>query len=340
MSKKDKEPATPPVTVGRLAVVKWWSVTAIIFVSMLHVAVRPLFSIAPLATCSQRLWCARIASVATMASLSVDLQGKTVPILPAPGLSEDVVRKAIASSPFQQWLEHMRGPRGILSLGGAGGARCSLREILVQSVDMFGDRVGFVKFKAEVVDEASGAKLPGIVFARGGAVGILVLLTCQSDTWAVLTEQARVPVGRAILELPAGMLDEDTGDFVGTAAREVEEETGINIRVDDLFDLTSLLEESTGRKMFPSPGGSDEDITLFLYRGTCHQEMVDQLRGSEKGLRDHGELIRVRLVPLKDLWRSSADCKVLAAVALYENAKKNGLLPNPPNIPPSLAATM
>ena len=33
--------------------------------------------------------------------------------------------------------------------------------------------------------------------------------------------QARVPVGRAILELPAGMMDEDVGDFVGTAAREV-----------------------------------------------------------------------------------------------------------------------
>ena len=33
--------------------------------------------------------------------------------------------------------------------------------------------------------------------------------------------QARVPVGRVVLELPAGMLDDDAGDFVGTAAREV-----------------------------------------------------------------------------------------------------------------------
>lgn len=33
--------------------------------------------------------------------------------------------------------------------------------------------------------------------------------------------QARVPVGRTIMELPAGMLDDDAGDFVGTAAREV-----------------------------------------------------------------------------------------------------------------------
>ena len=33
--------------------------------------------------------------------------------------------------------------------------------------------------------------------------------------------KVRVPVGKLILELPAGMLDDDKGDFVGTAAREV-----------------------------------------------------------------------------------------------------------------------
>jgi hypothetical protein len=33
--------------------------------------------------------------------------------------------------------------------------------------------------------------------------------------------KVRVPVGKLILELPAGMLDDDQGDFVGTAVREV-----------------------------------------------------------------------------------------------------------------------
>ena len=36
-----------------------------------------------------------------------------------------------------------------------------------------------------------------------------------------LIYKVRVPVGRIILELPAGMLDDDKGDFVGTAIREV-----------------------------------------------------------------------------------------------------------------------
>lgn len=37
----------------------------------------------------------------------------------------------------------------------------------------------------------------------------------------ILVSKVRIPVGRIILELPAGMLDDDKGDFLGTAIREV-----------------------------------------------------------------------------------------------------------------------
>jgi len=36
----------------------------------------------------------------------------------------------------------------------------------------------------------------------------------------------------------------------------------------------------------------------------------------------------VRVVPYKSLWRTTADCKVLVAVALLEMAKKEELLPS------------
>ncbi|XP_062147021.1 nudix hydrolase 14, chloroplastic-like isoform X2 [Alnus glutinosa] len=136
-----------------------------------------------------------------------------------------------------------------------------------------------------------------------------------------------VPVGRLILELPAGMLDDEKGDFVGTAAREVEEETGIHINLEDMVDLTAFLDPVTGCRVFPSPGGCDEEISLFLYRGHVDKEVIMQLQGKETGLRDHGELIKVRVVPYKNLWRMTADAKVLMAIALYEMAKREGLLP-------------
>ncbi|KAL0331354.1 UNVERIFIED_CONTAM: Nudix hydrolase 14, chloroplastic [Sesamum angustifolium] len=231
-------------------------------------------------------------------------------------------RNAIESSLFKQWLKNIQTETGLLANGAM-----SLRQVLIQSVDMFGSRVGFLKFKADVIDKETGQKVPGIVFARGPAVAVLILLDSDGETYAVLTEQVRVPVGKLILELPAGMLDDDKGDIVGTAVREVEEETGLHLNLDDVVDLTAFLHPSTGRRVFPSPGGCDEDLGLFLYRGKVDREIIRQLQGKETGLRDHGELIRVHVVPYKDLWRTTADAKALVAIALYEMAKKDGLLP-------------
>ncbi|KAM3687152.1 hypothetical protein ACB098_10G056700 [Castanea mollissima] len=244
-----------------------------------------------------------------------------VQIVAAPGISDSQFRTAINSSLFKQWLKNLQTETGILANNAM-----SLKRVLLQGVDMFGERVGFLKFKADIVDKETGKKVPGIVFARGPAVAILILLESEGETYTVLTEQVRVPVGRHILELPAGMLDDDKGDFVGTAAREVEEETGIQLNLEDMIDLTAFLEPSTGCRVFPSPGGCDEEISLFLYRGHVDKEIITQLQGKETGLRDHGELIKVHVVPYKNLWRMTADSKVLTAIALYEMAMREGLL--------------
>ncbi|OUZ99476.1 NUDIX hydrolase domain [Macleaya cordata] len=196
-----------------------------------------------------------------------------------------------------------------------------------EGVDMFGTRIGFLKFKADVLHNETGNKVPGIVFSRGPAVAVLILLDSGDETYVVLTEQVRVPVGRLILELPAGMLDDDKGDVIGTAVREVEEETGIKLKMADMVNLTSFLDPSTGGKVFPSPGGCDEELSLFMYKGHVDKEVIATLHGKETGLRDHGELIKVRVVPYDKLWRITADAKVLSAITLYEMAKRDGLLP-------------
>uniref|UniRef100_A0A5B7B0C8 Nudix hydrolase domain-containing protein n=1 Tax=Davidia involucrata TaxID=16924 RepID=A0A5B7B0C8_DAVIN len=250
--------------------------------------------------------------------------GEPVHIVAAPGISDYEFRNAIESSLFKQWLKNIQTEAGVLANGAM-----SLRQVLIQGVDMFGKRVGFLKFKADVIDKETGKKVPGIVFARGPAVAVLILLDSDGETFAVLTEQARVPVGRLILELPAGMLDDDKGDFVGTAVREVEEEIGISLNVNDMVDLTAFLDPSTGCRVFPSPGGCDEEISLFLYRGHVGKEIITQLQGKETGLREHGELIKVHVVPYDKLWHMTADAKALMAIALYEMAKRGGLMPPP-----------
>ncbi|KAJ9147815.1 hypothetical protein P3X46_029933 [Hevea brasiliensis] len=124
------------------------------------------------------------------------------------------------------------------------------------------------------------------------------------------------------------MLDDDKGDLVGTAVREVEEETGIHLNLEDMVDLTAFLDPATGCRVIPSPGGWDEEIGIFLYRGCVNKDVITQLKGKETGLHDRGELIKVRVVPYATLWHMTGYAKVLMAFAIYEMAKKEGLLPS------------
>ncbi|GFZ06926.1 nudix hydrolase homolog 14 [Actinidia rufa] len=128
------------------------------------------------------------------------------------------------------------------------------------------------------------------------AVAVLILLESEGETYVVLTEQ-------------------------------VEEETGISLNLEGMVDLTGFLDPSTGCTVFPSPGGCDEEINLFLYRGHVGKEVITQLQGKETGLREHGEFIKVHVIAYEKLWRATADAKTLVAIALYEMAKKEGLLP-------------
>lgn len=64
-----------------------------------------------------------------------------------------------------------------------------------------------------------------------------------------------------------------------------------------------------------------------------HLQVIDALHGQETGLRDHGELIKVHVVPYNTLWRVCPDSQALAAIALYEMALRLNLLPIPPNAP-------
>ncbi|XP_044487659.1 nudix hydrolase 14, chloroplastic isoform X2 [Mangifera indica] len=234
-----------------------------------------------------------------------------VHVVAAPGLSETEFRSALDSNLFNQWLKNLQGQTGILA-----GGDMLLKQVLIQGVDMFGKRIGFLKFRADIFNKATGKK--------GSRYSIRTRTSCGSaDSFGL----RRVPTGRLILELPAGMLDDDKGDFVGTAIREVEEEVGINLNMEDVVDLTAFLDPSTGGRVFPSPGGCDEEISLFLYRGSVGKEVITQLQGKETGLREHGELIKVCVVPYRKLWQITPDAKVLTAIALYEMAQREGLLP-------------
>lgn len=221
-----------------------------------------------------------------------------------------------------------------------------LTSVTIQAFDMFGSgKVGFVKAVADVAN-AAGERLPASVFLRGPSVAVLVMLipddigpsSASDERYVVLTVQPRVPAASlAFVEIPAGMVD-DQGSFAGAAAREMQEELGVEIREDELVCLSELAAEpATDRAgdegeglpnaMYPSAGGCDEHITIYSHERRVPRAQLREWAGRLTGLRDHGERITLQLVPMRDLWRVGArDGKCLAALALWEGLKREGKL--------------
>ncbi|KAG0355481.1 hypothetical protein BC939DRAFT_524682 [Gamsiella multidivaricata] len=204
-----------------------------------------------------------------------------------------------------------------------------VHKVEVNNVDYFGKKVGFANIAVDAELTESGAKPPGLVFMRGGAVAVLLVLRSKQPSGAVsehvvLTKQARLAVPSFHFpEIPAGMID-DSGDFVGKCAEELKEECGITLEHDKLIDMTQLAYGSNWRGVYPSAGGCDEFLRLFFSRRDMEWNELQAIEGRLGGLRDHGENITVSLVDLKDAYKVAPDAKLLSALALFHALKTEG----------------
>lgn len=214
-----------------------------------------------------------------------------------------------------------------------------LKWIEIQSYDLVGEpgtpvkdqNVIFIKMKANVVNKSGS--LPGIVFLRGGSVAVLIIVRptdSLDERYVIMTEQARIPAGSlSFMEIPAGMIDRRDESFAGTAARELKEEVGLTLKEEDLIDMTALvlkgheIEESMQSAMYPSPGGCDEFISIYLWEKEMNRLEIEDLRGKLGGERSEREHIRIRLLSYEKLLQVGArDGKTLAAWSLYEYLKR------------------
>ncbi len=192
--------------------------------------------------------------------------------------------------------------------------RFHIRRILVKSMEIFGEIVDFIKVKVEVFDQ-HGRPINGVAVLRGGSVGMLVVLTCEGQDYAVVTVQPRLATGRFdFVEIPAGKVD-DCDDVKVVAARELEEELKLKITPADLRNLSQLSGHLLG--VYLSPGGCDEKITFLLYRKDVTRDELTSFEGRCTGLPEEGEQIILKVLPLDDLWYID-DAKTVLACALFE----------------------
>ena len=117
---------------------------------------------------------------------------------------------------------------------------------------------------------------------RINVTGIVGIIAITNDKKLILVEQYRPPVGKNVIEIPAGLAGDSPAsrneDLALAAARELEEETG--------YRAVRMVELATGTA---SAGLCDEIITLFR---------AEQLQKIHDGGGDDSEDIIVHEIPL------------------------------------------
>lgn len=167
---------------------------------------------------------------------------------------------------------------------------------------------GEIVFEGNIIKLAlDQAELPnGHIVSREvvhhpGGVAVLALGTDQNVT---LVKQFRYPIGKVLLELPAGKIDcgEDT---LAAARRELSEETGL-----EAGDWTYL------GYVLASPGFCDETLHMYLARDlhqvSCHP--------------DEDEFLELMVMPFQELVRQVMDGSIIDAKTVALTLKTKAFL--------------
>lgn len=133
------------------------------------------------------------------------------------------------------------------------------------------------RVQVEELEYLNGDKLIYREHVKAGNASVILPIT--DDNKVIMIQEPRTPVGKVILALPAGMI-EDGEKAENAAIRELEEETGY---------LASNMEFL--REYYSSVGYSDEKISLYL---------ATNMKKTKQRLDDQ-ENINVIEVPLEEL---------------------------------------
>ncbi|MGE8496570.1 MAG: NUDIX domain-containing protein [Pseudomonas sp.] len=162
-------------------------------------------------------------------------------------------------------------------------------------------RLDRLRLRHRLFSGEMGKPITRELFVRHDAVCVLPYDPQRDEV--VLIEQFRVgAMGKSanpwLLELVAGLIDSDEQPEE-VAHREAMEEAGLVLQ--SLWPITQY---------FPSPGGSDERV--YLYVGRCDSSNA----GGIHGLEEEGEDIQVHVWPLEDALAAVRDGRINNAASI------------------------
>lgn len=174
-----------------------------------------------------------------------------------------------------------------------------LTERMVSSKTIFEGKI--VKLTVDQAELPNGNLATREVVYHPGGVAILAL---DENNNVTLVRQYRYPIGRLLLELPAGKLDAGE-DHQPAAVRELSEETGLEAE-----EWTYL------GCMLASPGFCDETLYMYLARGLTQR--AQHL--------DEDEFLNVVTMPFDELVRQVMDGTITDAKTVTTALKVKVLL--------------
>lgn len=154
-----------------------------------------------------------------------------------------------------------------------------------------------IRWQGKFITARTRGKWEYVTRARG--IRAAVILAIDEEDHVLLVEQFRVPLGKACLELPAGLIGDDDSspdeDPTAAAARELEEETGYRAdRIEVIGEFYSspgmvsecfTLVRAHGLTKVSEGGGTDsEDITVHRVARAHLTQFVEMARSRGLGI--------------------------------------------------------
>jgi hypothetical protein len=169
----------------------------------------------------------------------------------------------------------------------------------------------------------NGKSVPGILFMRGSAVAILIVLHvdngagAERQKYTLLVQQDGIPSELAAsMEIPAGTIDA-SGKFSGAVAKDILEKTAIDIKRSDLVDVTEATYKDATPDMLPCLGAQKFDKVFLLQESTTAadlQSLTARLRNQKDGE------MKLQLEPLE----KTLEKQTRPAFALYDKLEASG----------------
>ncbi len=159
--------------------------------------------------------------------------------------------------------------------------------------------------------DPDGIPLLPIVILRGNFVSVVVAIKDSetNEKYFLLVKQRRIANGAVFFEHPAGMCDSETDPFK-VALKEVEEETGLQIKKEDLHLLWEKL-------LFSSPGLLDEAGYFFYCNIELKSNELLNFKNKQTGAKDENEHIETFLCPANDILKYIDNSNGVLATLLY-----------------------